>query len=41
MPDVDESRMVKPDDIAAVITWLASPQNRVASGGIIPVYGNS
>jgi NAD(P)-dependent dehydrogenase (short-subunit alcohol dehydrogenase family) len=41
MPDLDESRMVKPDDIAAVITWLASPQNRVASGGIVPVYGNS
>ena len=41
MPDLEESRMVKADDIAAVIAWLASPENRVASGAIVPVYGNS
>lgn len=41
MPDLDESRMVKADDIAAVIAWLASPENRIASGAIVPVYGNS
>lgn len=41
MPDLEESRMVKPADIAAVITWLASPENRMASGAIVPVYGNS
>jgi NAD(P)-dependent dehydrogenase (short-subunit alcohol dehydrogenase family) len=41
MPELEESRMAKADDIAAVIAWLASPENRIASGAIIPVYGNS
>jgi NAD(P)-dependent dehydrogenase (short-subunit alcohol dehydrogenase family) len=41
MPDLDESRMVKPADIASAIIWLASPENRIASGAIVPVYGNS
>jgi NAD(P)-dependent dehydrogenase (short-subunit alcohol dehydrogenase family) len=41
MPDLEESKMVKPADIAAVIMWLASPENRMASGAIVPVYGYS
>lgn len=41
MPDLEESRMVKAGDIASVIVWLASPENRIASGAIVPVYGNS
>jgi NAD(P)-dependent dehydrogenase (short-subunit alcohol dehydrogenase family) len=41
MPDLDDASMVKPGEIAAVIVWLASPENTVASGAVIPVYGNS
>jgi NAD(P)-dependent dehydrogenase (short-subunit alcohol dehydrogenase family) len=35
------SRFVPPEDIAAAILWLASPDNRVGSGAIVPVYGRS
>jgi NAD(P)-dependent dehydrogenase (short-subunit alcohol dehydrogenase family) len=41
MPDMDPANMVPPADIASVILWLASPENSVASGAVIPVYGNS
>jgi len=27
--------------VAATITFLASPENRVTRGGIVPVYGRS
>jgi NAD(P)-dependent dehydrogenase (short-subunit alcohol dehydrogenase family) len=41
MPDADYSRWVSPADLAAVITFLASPDNRVTRGAVIPVYGGS
>ena len=41
MPDLDASHLVTPAKIASVIVWLASPENSVASGAVIPVYGNS
>lgn len=41
MPAADVADMVPPATIAAVILWLASPQNTVASGAVVPVYGNS
>jgi NAD(P)-dependent dehydrogenase (short-subunit alcohol dehydrogenase family) len=41
MPDVDAAGMVAPSTIADVIVWLASPENTVASGAVVPVYGNS
>jgi NAD(P)-dependent dehydrogenase (short-subunit alcohol dehydrogenase family) len=41
MPNADLSKFVEPAAIADVIVWLASPQNRVASGAVVPVYGQS
>lgn len=41
MPDLTASHLVTPIEIASVIVWLASPENSVASGAVIPVYGNS
>jgi NAD(P)-dependent dehydrogenase (short-subunit alcohol dehydrogenase family) len=41
MPDSPAANMVAPADIAAAIVWLASPENTVASGAVVPVYGNS
>lgn len=41
MPKADPAKWAKPDDVAATILYLASPDNRVTSGGIIPVYGQS
>jgi NAD(P)-dependent dehydrogenase (short-subunit alcohol dehydrogenase family) len=41
LPDLDGARLVTPAQIASVILWLASPENTIASGAVIPVYGNS
>ena len=41
MPDADHRRWVSPADLAEVITFLASPGNRVTRGAVIPVYGGS
>jgi NAD(P)-dependent dehydrogenase (short-subunit alcohol dehydrogenase family) len=41
MPKADPSRWAMPDDVAAAILFLASPGNRVTSGGLVPVYGRS
>ena len=41
MPDTDHRRWVSPADLAEVITFLASPGNRVTRGAVIPVYGGS
>ena len=41
MPEADASKWAKPEDVAATILFLASPDNRVTSGGIVPVYGRS
>jgi NAD(P)-dependent dehydrogenase (short-subunit alcohol dehydrogenase family) len=41
MPDAEHSRWVPPTDLAAVIAFLASPDNRVTRGAVIPVYGGS
>jgi NAD(P)-dependent dehydrogenase (short-subunit alcohol dehydrogenase family) len=41
MPDADHSRWVSPADLAAFITFLASPDNRATRGAVIPVYGGS
>lgn len=41
MPDAEHSRWVPPADLAAVIAFLASPDNRVTRGAVIPVYGGS
>jgi NAD(P)-dependent dehydrogenase (short-subunit alcohol dehydrogenase family) len=41
LPGLDAAHLVTPAQIASVIVWLASPENTVASGAVIPVYGNS
>jgi NAD(P)-dependent dehydrogenase (short-subunit alcohol dehydrogenase family) len=39
MPKADHAAWPKVEDVARIILSLASPENRVARGGIIPVYG--
>jgi NAD(P)-dependent dehydrogenase (short-subunit alcohol dehydrogenase family) len=41
MPDADYSRWVSPADLAEVIAFLASPDNRATRGAVIPVYGGA
>jgi NAD(P)-dependent dehydrogenase (short-subunit alcohol dehydrogenase family) len=41
MPEAEHSRWVSPADLAAIITFLASPDNRATRGAVIPVYGGS
>lgn len=39
MPDADPATWVAPDDLAAVILFLASPESRAMTGALIPVTG--
>lgn len=39
MPKADTSAWPKPEEIAATILFLASPENRVTRGAVVPVYG--
>jgi NAD(P)-dependent dehydrogenase (short-subunit alcohol dehydrogenase family) len=41
MPKADYDLWPKVVEVAATITFLASPDNRVTRGGIVPVYGRS
>jgi NAD(P)-dependent dehydrogenase (short-subunit alcohol dehydrogenase family) len=41
MPKADYDLWPKVAEVAATITFLASPENRVTRGGIVPVYGRS
>jgi len=41
MPDADFATWPKPEEIAAVILFLCSPEARVIHGAAIPVYGNA
>jgi NAD(P)-dependent dehydrogenase (short-subunit alcohol dehydrogenase family) len=41
MAGADFSRWVMPADIARLIAFLASAENRVTRGAVIPVYGGS
>ncbi len=41
MPKADAARWPKPDELARAILWLASPENRLTSGALIPVYGSA
>jgi NAD(P)-dependent dehydrogenase (short-subunit alcohol dehydrogenase family) len=41
MPNADFSKWVKPQDIAAVISHLLSPESSPVSGAAIPVYGRA
>jgi NAD(P)-dependent dehydrogenase (short-subunit alcohol dehydrogenase family) len=39
MPDADHTSWVAPSAVAEVIAFLASPDNRVTRGAVIPLYG--
>jgi NAD(P)-dependent dehydrogenase (short-subunit alcohol dehydrogenase family) len=39
MPKADHASWPKVDEIARTILFLASPENRVTRGGVVPVYG--
>ena len=41
MPDADQAKWPKPEEIAETIAFLASPQNAVTRGALVPVYGRS
>ncbi len=41
MPDAKTERWPKPAQLARTILWLASPENQLTSGALIPVYGNA
>jgi NAD(P)-dependent dehydrogenase (short-subunit alcohol dehydrogenase family) len=41
MPDADHARWPTPDQIARTIVWLASPENTLTSGALVPVYGHT
>jgi NAD(P)-dependent dehydrogenase (short-subunit alcohol dehydrogenase family) len=41
MPKANYDRWPKPQEIARTILWLASPENLVISGAVVPVYGDS
>ena len=41
MPKADFALWPKVEEVAATIAFLASPDNRVTRGAIVPVYGKS
>ena len=41
MPKADHALWPKVEEVAATIVFLASPENRVTRGAIVPVYGKS
>lgn len=41
MPGADHSKWAKLDDVARTTVFLASPENTVTRGGLVPVYGAS
>jgi NAD(P)-dependent dehydrogenase (short-subunit alcohol dehydrogenase family) len=41
MPNAAVEKWPKPAEIARAILWLASPESRLISGALIPVYGNA
>lgn len=40
MPNADHNRWPKPEELAQAILWLASPENSLTSGALVPVYGS-
>jgi NAD(P)-dependent dehydrogenase (short-subunit alcohol dehydrogenase family) len=41
MPNAAHDAWASLDEVAEVIVFLASPQNRIARGGVVPVYGRT
>jgi NAD(P)-dependent dehydrogenase (short-subunit alcohol dehydrogenase family) len=41
MPQADHGAWPKPEQIAATIAFLASPDNAVTTGAVVPVSGRT
>ena len=41
MPNANHERWPKPAELARTIHWLASPENTLTSGALVPVYGRA
>ena len=41
MPDADHETWPKPQDVARAMLFLASPENVLTSGALMPVYGHA
>jgi NAD(P)-dependent dehydrogenase (short-subunit alcohol dehydrogenase family) len=41
MPQADYAAWPKVEEVAATILFLASPDNKITRGGVVPVYGRS
>jgi NAD(P)-dependent dehydrogenase (short-subunit alcohol dehydrogenase family) len=41
MPKADYAAWPKVEDVARTILFLASPENTVTRGGVVPVYGKA
>jgi NAD(P)-dependent dehydrogenase (short-subunit alcohol dehydrogenase family) len=41
MPNADHATWAKVEDVAATVLFLASPDNRVTRGAVVPVFGRS
>ena len=41
MPDADFTHVPKVEEVAAAVVFLASPDNRVTRGAVVPVYGRT
>jgi NAD(P)-dependent dehydrogenase (short-subunit alcohol dehydrogenase family) len=41
MPDANHAAWPTPAQIAETIAFLASPENALTSGALVPVYGQS
>ena len=41
MPDADHGKWAKVEEVARTIVFLASPENGVTRGGLVPVYGRA
>jgi hypothetical protein len=41
MPKADHAAWPKVEDVARTILWLASSDNKVTRGAIVPVYGKT
>jgi NAD(P)-dependent dehydrogenase (short-subunit alcohol dehydrogenase family) len=41
MPKADHAAWAKVEEVAATISFLASPENRVTRGAVVPVYGRT
>lgn len=41
MPKANHASWPKPEEIAQAILWLASPENTLTTGALVPVYGKA